>query len=71
MLKVFLGGEGSNELGTRWYVPMGDELGVVEALLRRIRPGGWRVAAALPWKRFASTGRAPRTSVRITPTRTT
>src|SRR5258705_10886531 len=50
MLKVFLGGEGNNELGTRWYVPMGDEPGVVETLLRRVRPSGWRVAAALPWK---------------------
>jgi hypothetical protein len=50
MLKVFLGGEGNNELGTRGYVPMGDEPGVVEALLRRVRPSGWRVAAALPWK---------------------
>lgn len=50
MLKVFLGGEGNNELGTRGYVPMGDEPGVVEALLRRVRPAGWRVAAALPWK---------------------
>jgi hypothetical protein len=29
---------------------MGDEPGVVEALLRRVRPSGWRVAAALPWK---------------------
>lgn len=35
MLKVFLGGEGNNELGTRWHVPMGDEPGLVETLLRR------------------------------------
>lgn len=50
MLKVFLGGEGNNELGTRCYAPMGDEPGVVETLLRRVCPHGWRVAAAIQWK---------------------
>jgi hypothetical protein len=50
MLKVFLGGEGNNELGTRWYKPMGNHPGVVETLLRRVRPDGWRVAGAIQWK---------------------
>jgi len=50
VLKVFLGGEGNNDIGTRWYVPMGDQPGVAEALLLRVRARGWRVAAALQWK---------------------
>jgi hypothetical protein len=49
MLKVFLGGEGNNDIGTRWYRPMGDTVGVVETLLRRVRASGWHVAGALPW----------------------
>lgn len=50
MLKVFLGGEGKNEIGTRWQVPMGSEVGVVETLLLRVRPGGWRVGGAMQWQ---------------------
>jgi hypothetical protein len=50
MIKVFLGGEGSNDIGTRWHQPMGDRAGMAEALLRRVRPGGWQVAGALPWR---------------------
>lgn len=50
MIKVFLGGEGSNELGTRWHRPMGDQPGVVEALLRRVRADGWCVGGARLWK---------------------
>jgi hypothetical protein len=50
MLKVFLGGEGNNDIGTRWYRPMGDEPGVVEILLRRIRSSGWQVVGARTWQ---------------------
>jgi hypothetical protein len=50
MLKVFLGGEGNNDIGTRWYRPMGDQPGVIETLLRRVRASGWHVAGAQPWK---------------------
>jgi len=50
MLKVFLGGEGNNDIGTRWQRPMGDQPGVVETLLRRVRPSGWHVAGARSWK---------------------
>jgi hypothetical protein len=50
MIKVFLGGEGSNDIGTRWHVPMGDTPGVVETLLRRVRAEGWRVAGARSWQ---------------------
>jgi hypothetical protein len=50
MLKVFLGGEGNNDIGTRWQQPMGEQPGVVEALLLRVRPAGWRVAGAQSWK---------------------
>lgn len=50
MLEVFLGGEGNNDIGTRSHTPMGDDAGVVEALLRRVRPTGWRVAGARSWQ---------------------
>lgn len=50
MLKVFLGGEGNNDIGTRWQCPMGDQPGVIEALLRRVRASGWQVAGARSWQ---------------------
>lgn len=50
MLKVFLGGEGSNDIGTRGQLPMGEDPGVIEVLLRRIRPAGWGVAGGRAWK---------------------
>ena len=50
MIKVFLGGEGANELGTRGQRPPGDDPGVIETLLRRVRPDGWRVEGAIVWK---------------------
>ncbi len=50
MIKVFLGGEGKNEIGTRSDQPMGDIPGVVEVLLRRVRPTGWDVSGARVWK---------------------
>jgi hypothetical protein len=50
MLKVFLGGEGQNELGTRGQSPPGDDAGVLETLLRRVRPLGWQVDGAQPWR---------------------
>jgi hypothetical protein len=50
MLKLFLGGEGNNDLGTRWHQPPGDDPGVLEVLLRRVRPTGWRVDRAQDWK---------------------
>jgi hypothetical protein len=50
MLKVFLGGEGNNDIGTRWYRPMGDQPGVIEVLLRRVQTTGWHVAGARSWQ---------------------
>jgi hypothetical protein len=50
MLKVFLGGEGNNDIGTRWYRPMGDQPGVIEVLLRKVRATGWHVAGARSWQ---------------------
>lgn len=50
MLKVFLGGEGNNDIGTRWYLPMGDQPGVIEVLLRKVRATGWHVAGARSWQ---------------------
>lgn len=52
-VKVFLGGEGTNELGGRAGDPVYVDVsrpGVVEALLRRARPAGWDVAGAREWK---------------------
>jgi hypothetical protein len=49
-VKVFLGGEGKNDIGTRAQTPMGDQPGVIEVLLRKLRPDGWRVAGAIEWK---------------------
>ena len=57
-LKVFLGGEGPNEMGG-WYrelrwrergngAPM--ERGVLEALMLRFQPDGWEIVDAVPWK---------------------
>lgn len=50
MLKVFLGGEGNNDIGTRWYRPMGEQPGVIEVLLRKVRATGWNVAGARSWQ---------------------
>jgi len=50
MLKVFLGGEGNNDIGTRWYRPMGGLPGVIEVLLRKVRATGWHVAGARSWQ---------------------
>ncbi len=47
-IKVWLGGEGPNELGTR--ADRGDQPGVVEALLVKVERSGWRVAGATRWK---------------------
>ncbi len=54
MIRVILAGEGKNELGSfaveapfRAEKP---EPGVVEALLRQIRPDGWQVVDAILWK---------------------
>ncbi len=51
--RVYLGGEGRNELGSRCGHPSyrtEDELGVIEALLRAIRSDGWSVAGAREWR---------------------
>lgn len=48
--KVFLGGEGKNEIGAQH--PGATEPGVLEALLGRVRAEGWHVAAILPWRRI-------------------
>jgi hypothetical protein len=50
MLKVFLGGEGNNDLGSRWHHLAGDSPGVIETLLRRVCPSSWHVASARSWK---------------------
>jgi hypothetical protein len=47
-VKVWLGGEGPSELGTR--ADGGDEPGVIEALLVNIEPRGWVVDGAQRWK---------------------
>lgn len=52
-LRVFLAGEGRNELGSRAGHPAYQsnvEAGILEALLARIRRDGWTVVGALQWK---------------------
>ena len=51
-LGVYLGGEGANELGSYSGHPSYyDEArpGVIAALLRRVRPSGWRIVGATKW----------------------
>jgi hypothetical protein len=54
-VRVFLGGEGANELGSRWREPpyeSDDEPGVLQALLSRVEETGWVVAGATTWKKL-------------------
>lgn len=53
-MRVFLAGEGKTELG-EWanhpsYRRDPPEPGLLEALLRRVRPDGWSVSDAVRWK---------------------
>lgn len=49
-LEVFLGGEGSNELGSRPRDPMYPSTpGVVETLLRGVQRDGWEVNGTCKW----------------------
>lgn len=53
VLRVFLAGEGPNELGGHADHPSyrdTTKVGVLEALLRRVEPAGWEVAGAVRWK---------------------
>lgn len=50
-VRVWLGGEGPNEIGNR-DEPNGVRRGVIEALLLRLEPNGWRVEGATLWKRI-------------------
>jgi hypothetical protein len=59
VIKVFLAGEGPNELGDfgkeESFQPSGDKErrnrpGVLEALLRHVQPEGWEVAGGIRWK---------------------
>lgn len=54
MIRVFLAGEGRNELGD-WVDPIPYRAerprdGVVPALLRKIRGDGWMIIDAMPWR---------------------
>jgi hypothetical protein len=51
-MKVFLAGEGAGELGGRARRPpyRTSDRGVIEALLRKVRPDGWHVGDAVCWK---------------------
>jgi hypothetical protein len=54
-LRVYLAGEGATELGSRAGDPAyqtGDEPGVLERLLARVRDDGWCVVRARQWKDF-------------------
>jgi hypothetical protein len=49
-LKVWLGGEGATEVGSRHRGE--DRVGAVEALLRKVEPHGWKVEGATLWSRI-------------------
>lgn len=51
-VRIFLGGEGRNELGGRAHHPSfpSEERGVIEALLRRVKDDGWSVGGSRNWK---------------------
>ncbi len=54
-IRVFLAGEGKNELGGRIGPPSfhnPDKRGVLEALLRKIRNYGWEIGGAREWKSY-------------------
>ncbi len=54
-VKMYLGGEGRNELGSRAGDPAyqtGDNPGVIETLLRRVEPSGWEVVGAIEWTKI-------------------
>ena len=53
MKKVFLAGEGANELGSWAKKPPyqdDSESGVLKALLQKIKNDGWQVSGAIRWK---------------------
>lgn len=56
MIRVILAGEGKNELGDFALEPPFRSAkptpGVVEALLRQIRPDGWQIVDAILWKKI-------------------
>jgi hypothetical protein len=55
MIRVFLAGEGSSELGSRSGHPSyqsDDHPGALQALLRAVRADGWEVVGAIDWRRI-------------------
>jgi hypothetical protein len=66
MKRVFIAGEGRNELGGRAAEPpwTNPEPGFIEAFMRNVSPDGWEVAGARAWKRLVSLrigkGRGPK-----------
>jgi len=54
MIKVFIAGEGRNELGG-WYdeEPYRQQMpGVIEAMLRKLKQDGWQVAGGIRWAKI-------------------
>jgi hypothetical protein len=51
-VKVWLGGEGPNEIGGRGHDPPTERPGFLEVMLLRLEPSGWRVAGATTWNRI-------------------
>jgi hypothetical protein len=64
-VKIFLGGEGPTELGEYFKEPsyrnQPGELGVLEALLRKIKVEGWEISGAERWSKIRKykVGRSP------------
>lgn len=55
MKKLLIAGEGRNELG-RWAVEASyrdsNEAGVLEALLRKVKPEGWKISGGVLWRKI-------------------
>jgi hypothetical protein len=69
VIKIFLGGEGANELGSRArdpiYRPNSAEYseGVIEACLRKISDRGWDIVGAKCWKDLCRSKSVPKLRV--------
>ncbi len=65
-VRVYLGGEGANELGSRACEPAyqsDTKPGVLQSLLRKVQRDGWSIAGATIWKRirkFQAKGPTPK-----------
>jgi hypothetical protein len=69
VIKVFLAGEGATELGgwsrEKVYRDPTPATGVLEALLKKVRPSGWIVVEAICWKSIRKYQARPKMSAEL------